>query len=56
MPITPVMFYLFTKLVGCSVDPKISRGAYKLARTPQVIYIYIKYHKKNRLDKKGLEN
>jgi hypothetical protein len=25
-------------LVGCSVDPKITRGVHKLARTPQVIY------------------
>jgi hypothetical protein len=37
MHITPAMSYLFIKLAGCSVDPGISRGAYKLARIPRVI-------------------
>ena len=30
------MFYLLTGLAGCSVDPRISRGARKLTRTPRV--------------------
>jgi hypothetical protein len=36
MPVTPVIFYLPTELAGYSVDPEISCGARKLARTPQV--------------------
>jgi hypothetical protein len=32
-----MVFYLFTGLTGCSVNPRNSRGAYKLARTPRVI-------------------
>jgi hypothetical protein len=31
-----MVFYLFTRLAGCSVDPEISCGACKLARTPRV--------------------
>jgi hypothetical protein len=31
------VFYLFIRLVGCSVGPRISRGARKLTRTLQVI-------------------
>jgi hypothetical protein len=34
-----VVTYLFIGLAECSVDPKISRGARKLTRTSQVIYI-----------------
>ena len=36
---TQVWFFLcmFTGLVGCSVNPGISRGARKLTRTPRVI-------------------
>jgi hypothetical protein len=30
------IFYLSTRLAGCSVDPEISCGTCKLARTPQV--------------------
>jgi len=40
MSVTPVVFYIFTGLAGYSVDPvnpRISRGARKLARTPRVI-------------------
>ena len=35
----PTVFYLSTRLAGCSVGPEINRGVRKLARTPQVIYI-----------------
>jgi hypothetical protein len=34
MLVTPAVSYLFIELAGCSVDPEISRGARKLARTP----------------------
>jgi len=34
--VTPAVSYLPTGLAGCSVDPGISCGARKLARTPQV--------------------
>jgi hypothetical protein len=37
MPIVIFMvFYLSTRLAGCSVDPEISCGTCKLARIPQV--------------------
>ena len=36
-PVTPVVLYLPTGLAGCSVDPGISCGGRKLARTPRVI-------------------
>jgi len=36
-PVIPAVFYLPTRLAGCSVDPGISRGARKLTRTPRVI-------------------
>jgi hypothetical protein len=36
MSVTPVISYLSTGLAGCSVDPGISCGARKLARTPRV--------------------
>ena len=32
-----IVFYLFTELVGYSVDLKINYGVYKLVRTPRVI-------------------
>ena len=32
----PAVSYLSTGLAGCSVDPRISCGACKLARTPRV--------------------
>jgi hypothetical protein len=35
-PVTSVVSYLPTGLVGCSVSPGISCGAYKLARTPRI--------------------
>ena len=35
-PVTPAMSYLPTGLAGCSVDPGISCGTRKLARTPRV--------------------
>jgi hypothetical protein len=35
-PVTPAVFYLPAGLAGCSVDPGISCGARKLARTPRV--------------------
>jgi len=31
------VFYMFNKLAGYSVDPRISRGARKLARTLRII-------------------
>jgi len=34
--VTPAVFYLPAGLVGCSVDPGISCGARKLARTSRV--------------------
>ena len=37
MAITPVVSYLFTGLVGCSVNPRISHGVHKLIRTLRVI-------------------
>ena len=37
MAITPVVSYLFTGLVGCSVNPRISHGVCKLIRTLRVI-------------------
>jgi hypothetical protein len=37
-PAVPYMLtYMLTGLAGCSVDPGISCGACKLARTPRVI-------------------
>jgi hypothetical protein len=41
MFVIPAIFYLFIGLAGCSVNLGISRGAYKLARTPE-LYIYKK--------------
>jgi len=35
-PVTPAVSYLPTGLAGCSVDPRISCGTRKLARTPRV--------------------
>jgi hypothetical protein len=32
------VLFLFIELVGCSVDPRISRGARKLTRISRVIY------------------
>jgi hypothetical protein len=37
MPVIPAVFYMFTGLAGCSVDPGNSRGTRKLTRTPRVI-------------------
>ena len=37
MHVTTAVPYLSTRLAGCSVGPRISRGARKLTRTPQVI-------------------
>ena len=34
--VTPAVSYLPTRLVGCSVDPGISRGVRKLTRTPRI--------------------
>jgi hypothetical protein len=36
-PITPAVFYMFTGLARCSVDPEISCSAHKLTRTSWVI-------------------
>jgi hypothetical protein len=36
MSVTPAVFYLSTKLAGCSVDPGTNRGARKLARTSRI--------------------
>jgi len=37
MFVIPALLYLSTGLAGYSVGPRISRGARKLTRTPQVI-------------------
>ena len=37
MSVTPAVLYLPTGLAECSVVPRISRGARKLAQTPRVI-------------------
>jgi hypothetical protein len=42
-PVTPVVPYLPTGLAGCSVGPRISCGARKLARTLRVIKKKKKY-------------
>jgi len=34
--VTPAVSYLSIRLAGCSVGPRISCGARKLARTPRV--------------------
>ena len=39
MSVIPAVFYLSTRLAGCSVGPRISRDTRKLTRTPRVIYI-----------------
>ena len=36
-PVIPAMFYMFTGLARCSVDPEISCSAHKLTRTSWVI-------------------
>jgi hypothetical protein len=36
-PVIPTVLYLSTVLAGCSVGPRISRGACKLARIPRII-------------------
>jgi hypothetical protein len=46
IPVTPAVPYMPTGLAGCSVGPRISRGARKLARTPRVI----KNKKKNKME------
>ena len=40
-PVTPAVPYLSTGLAGCSVGPRISCAARKLARIPRVIKIII---------------
>jgi len=36
-PVIPTVLYLSTAFAGCSVGPRISRGACKLARIPRII-------------------
>ena len=36
-PVIPTVLYLPTAFAGCSVGPRISRGACKLARIPRII-------------------
>ena len=47
-PVIHVVSYMLTGLAGCSVNPGISCGACKLARTPQVT--------KNKNREIGMEN
>jgi hypothetical protein len=61
-PVIPMMFYLLIGFTEYSVDPGISRGAYKLARTLRVIkikkkimpIIWTKKHTANFLYSKGI--
>ena len=45
----PAVPYLSIGLAGCLVGPEISRGARKLARTPQVIYKKNSHSKKKKI-------